>query len=119
MYGLCKVHKAITDVCPLFRPVHSAIVSKFPINSNLPFNNDSNDDKQSNTLKNARIKQPKKVCLSHININSTRNKLDSLFEFTYLLTIADFLAVSETKIDSSFPTGRFNLPGFKTPFRKD
>ena len=117
MYGLCKVHKAITDVCPLFRPAHSAIVSKFPINSNLPFNSDSNDDKQTNTLKNAQIKHPKKVCLSHININSIRNKLDSLFEFTYGLV--DFLAVSETKLDSSFPTGQFNLPGFRTPFRKD
>ena len=35
-------------------------VSKFPINSNLPFNNDLNDDKQTNTLKNARIKHPQK-----------------------------------------------------------
>ena len=83
----------------------------------MPFNNDSNDDKQTNTLKNARIKHPKKVCLSHININSIRNKLDSLFEFTYGLV--DFLAVSETKLDSSFPTGQINLPGFRTPFRKD
>ena len=83
----------------------------------MPFNNDSNDDKQTNTLKNARIKHPKKVCLSHININSIRNKLDSLFEFTYGLV--DFLAVSETKSDRSFPTGQFNFPGFRTPFRKD
>ena len=83
----------------------------------MPFDNDTNDDKQTNILKNARLKHPKKVCLSHININSIRNKLDSLFEFTYGL--ADFLAVSETKLDSSFPTGQFNLPGFRTPYRKD
>ena len=70
----------------------------------MPFNNDLNDDKQTSTLKNARIKHPKKVCLSHININSIRNKLDSLFEFTYGLV--DFLAVSETKLDGSFPTGQ-------------
>ena len=92
-------------------------VSKIPISSNLPFDNDTNDDKQTNILKNARLKHPKKVCLSHININSIRNKLDSLFEFTYGLV--DFLAVSETKLDSSFPTGQFNLPGFRTPYRKD
>ena len=83
----------------------------------MPFNNDSNDDKQTNTLKNPRIKHPKKVCLSHININSIRNKLDSLFEFSYGLV--DFLAVSESKLNSSFPTGQFNLSGFRTPFRKD
>ena len=35
-------------------------VSKIPINSNLPFNNDANDDKQTNTLKNTRIKHPQK-----------------------------------------------------------
>ena len=83
----------------------------------MPFNNDLNDDKQTNTLKNARIKHPKTVCLSHININSISNKLDSLFEFTYGLV--DFLAVSETKLESSFLTGQFNLPGFRTPFRID
>ena len=83
----------------------------------MPFDNDTNDDKQTNILKNARLKHPKKVCLSHININSIRSKLDSLFEFTYGLV--DFLAVSETKLDSSFPTGQFNLPGFRTPYRKD
>ena len=43
--------------------------------------------------------------------------MDSLFEFSYGLV--DFLAVSKTKLDSSFPTGQFNLPGFRTPYRKD
>ena len=35
-------------------------LSKIPINSNLPFNNDANDGKQTNTLKNARSKHPQK-----------------------------------------------------------
>ena len=83
----------------------------------MPFDNDANDDKQTNILKNVRLKHPKKVCLSNININSIRNKLDSLFEFTY--DIVDFFAVSETKLDSSFPTGQFKLQGFRTPYRKD
>ena len=55
--------------------------------------------------------------MSHIDINSIRNKLDSLFEFTY--SLVNFLAVSETKLDSSFPTGQFSLPGFRTTYRKD
>ena len=83
----------------------------------MPFDNDANDDKQTNIFKNARLKHPKKFCLSRININSIRNKLDNLFEFTYGLV--DFLVVSETKLDSSFPTGQFNLLGFRTPYRKD
>ena len=72
----------------------------------MPFNNNANDEKQTNTLKNIRIKDLQKVFLSHININSIRNKLDSLFEFTY--DLADFLAVNETKLDSSLPTEQFN-----------
>ena len=36
-------------------------LSKIPINYNLLFNNDANDDKQINTLKNAQIKHPQKV----------------------------------------------------------
>ena len=83
----------------------------------MPFDNDTNDGKQTIILKNVRLKHPKKVCLPHININSIRNKLDNLFEFTYGLVY--FLAVCETKLDSSFPTGQFNLPGFRTPYRKD
>ena len=37
-------------------------VGKTPITCNLPFNNDANDDKQTNTLNNARLKHAKKVC---------------------------------------------------------
>ena len=54
--------------------------------------------------------------MSHININSITNKLDNLFKFTYGLV--NFLAVSDTKLNSSFPAGQFNLPGFRTPYRK-
>ena len=43
--------------------------------------------------------------------------MDSLFEFTYGLV--DFLAVSETKLDSASQTEQFNLPGFRIPYRKD
>ena len=61
-------------------------------------------------LENLTNKPPQKS-LSHININSIRSKLDSLFEFTY--SLVDFLSVSETKLDSSFPTGQFNFLGFR------
>ena len=57
------------------------------------------------------------ICLSHINKNSIRNKLDSLLEFTYGLV--DFHAVCQTKLDSFFSTGQFNLPGFRIPYRND
>ena len=67
-------------------------------------------------LKTRKYSTPQKICLSHIFINSIRDKLDSLLEFTYGL--ANFLAVSETKLGSSFPTGKFKLPGFRTSIEK-
>ena len=57
------------------------------------------------------------VCQSYVNINSIRHKFDSFFEFT--CGLVDFLAVSETKLDSSFLKGQFNIPEFRTPYRKD
>ena len=62
-------------------------------------------------------KHLRKLCLSYININSVRNKLEALSKFA--CTRVDFLAISETKVDSSFPTAQFNLPRFRTPYRKD
>ena len=84
--------------------------------ANLPFDNDTNDGKQTIILKNVRLKHPKKVCLPHININSIRNKLDNLFEFTYGLVY--FLAVSETKLDSSFPKVSLTYQGSGHPIEK-
>ena len=43
--------------------------------------------------------------------------MNSSFEFTY--GFVDFLAVNETKLDGSFPTGQCKLSVFRRPFRKD
>ena len=53
----------------------------------------------------------------YINVSSVRNKLEALSEF--VCSQEDFLTISETKLDSSFPTTQFNLPEFRTPYRKD
>ena len=76
----------------------------------------ANIERTKNSLKDSRLQHPKKVCLSYININSVRNKLEALSEF--VSTEDDFLAISEIKLDSSFPTAQFNLPDFRTPYRK-
>ena len=41
----------------------------------------ANTEKTKNSLKDSRLKHLQKVCLSHININSVRNKLEALSEF--------------------------------------
>ena len=51
------------------------------------------------------------------NINSIRNKFEQL---TYVVNNKiDFLMVSETKLDDTFPTSQLLMQGYSTPFGKD
>ena len=54
---------------------------------------------------------------SHININSIINKFELLAEA--VIGNVDTLMVTETKIDESFPTSQFIVPGFTSPYRSD
>ena len=51
-----------------------------------------------------------------MNINSLRNKFDSLAD--QIKVNVDILVISETKLDESFPVGQFKIPGFAIPFRR-
>ena len=58
------------------------------------------------------------LTIGYLNINSVRHKLKDLHIF--LENNIDVLAISETKLDESFSTSRFILPGYKpTPLRLD
>ena len=52
-------------------------------------------------LKNTRLKNPNRLIIAQLNINSLRNKFDLLVQM--LLNNLDILLVSVTKINSSFP----------------
>ena len=62
--------------------------------------------------KNTRLKSPHKLIISQLNINSLRNKFDSLVQILH--NNLDILLISETKIDSSFPTAQFQIEGYTT-----
>ena len=51
------------------------------------------------------------IVLAHLNINSLRNKLVLVTD--QIKGNVDVLAISETKLDDSFPVGQFNplMPG--------
>ena len=70
-----------------------------------------------NVLKKIRIQNLNRVVIAHLNINSIRNKFTFLAEC--IKDNIDILVISETKIDDSFPTQQFMLPGFSSPFRFD
>ena len=68
-------------------------------------------------LRKLRIKNPNKIIIAHLNINSIRNK----FEMLSLLFhgVIDILMICETKIDGSFPTEQFIIEGYSTIHRLD
>ena len=58
-----------------------------------------------------------KIIVAHLNINSLRNKFDSLIG--QLTGNIDILMVSKIKLDESFPIGQFVIEGFGVPYRVD
>ena len=65
------------------------------------------------TIQKLKLKNPKKVTIGHLNINSIRNKFSELFNM--LEQNIDIMMISETKLDKSFPSRQFFLNGYKTP----
>ena len=79
--------------------------------------NPPNDDSDCfRELKSFRLKNPKNLIIGHLNINSLRNKFESLKSI--ISPIFDIFLVSETKIDESFPKTQFSINGYRM-FRKD
>ena len=63
-------------------------------------------------IENIRSKNPNRLIMTQLNINSLTNKFDSLVEILH--SNIDILLISETKIDSSFPTAQFKIEGYIT-----
>ena len=88
--------------------------AKETLESNLSNNDLTSPEDQ---LHNLRLKNPNRLIFAHLNINSLRNKFDLLTNI--VKDKIDILMISETKLDSSFPKGQFNLRGFSEPYRLD
>ena len=103
--------------------VFSDFTGTLPLNSvTSPHNptavNNIHDSSSSYTiLKNLRLKNNNRIIFGHININSIRNKFDMISDL--VKGSIDILLISETKIDDTFPTSQFSIPGFSSPYRLD
>ena len=75
------------------------------------------DTNPHNILKCLRSNNIDKIIISHLNINSIRNKFDHLVDL--IMGNIDILLISETKIDDSFPSNQFHIKGFSLPYRLD
>lgn len=54
--------------------------------------------------------------IAHSNINSIRNKVDSV---SAELSDFDIICIGETKLNDQYPTSELAIDGFKVPYRKD
>ena len=63
-----------------------------------------------------RLKNRKTIAISHLNINSARNKFTSFKEL--ISRNIDICLLSEIKIDETFTNTQFEIEGYKI-FRKD
>lgn len=68
-------------------------------------------------LNSIRVKNPNRIIIAHLNINSLRNKFEDLKSL--VKDKVDILCITETKLDKSFPEGQFTMAGYKAPIRLD
>ena len=70
-------------------------------------------------LKNLNIfENLKHPLISYFNINSLRNKITDLRE-TMSYLCPDYLVLSKTKLDDSFPLPQFSMPDYEIQARRD
>ena len=69
-------------------------------------------------LRENRLNYVNNPLIGYLNINSLRNKIVNLREMIFELLL-DYLVLSETKIDQSFPTAQFHIKGYEVRARRD
>ena len=74
-------------------------------------------EKDSDFLRILRVKNVNRLIIGNLNINSISNKFDQLKLFAR--GKVDILIVTETKLDSTFPTSQFVIDGYSEPYRFD
>ena len=68
------------------------------------------------SIRQIKLSNPHKIILCHLNINSLRNKVESIADV--IQGTSGIFLLSETKIDESFSDKQFRLHNYKL-FRKD
>ena len=88
-----------------------------PLSSLKRYNDISNINDIYSTLNDIRVKNIHRVIISHLNINSIRNKFVALSDI--VKNKIDIMLISETKLDTSFPNSLFHIDSFSPPYRTD
>ena len=115
-YTINNIHPSITSIIP-----ETLVFDNSDDNRPL-LDDESLVSKQDNLdwfekIKQLKQKNPTNLTCSYLNINSIRNKFDNLFDM--INQNIDIICLAETKLDNSFPTSRFLVPGYTSPYRLD
>ena len=71
----------------------------------------------SDIMREIRLRNPRKITVGHLNINSIPNKFDGIMNMVE--GNLDIFLISETKINNSFPDAQFFYEGYSQPHRRD
>ena len=74
-------------------------------------------EKDSGFFRILRVKNVNRLIIGNLNINSISNKFDQLKLFVQ--GKVDIMIITETKLDSTFPTSQFVIDGYSEPYRFD
>ena len=69
-------------------------------------------------LRKLSLKYPRNPLIGYLNINSLRNKIIDVRELIGRLQL-DYFVISETKLDSSFPSAQFHIVDYEIRSRRD
>ena len=69
-------------------------------------------------LRKLRLKYPRNPLIGYLNINSFRNKIIDVREMIGRLQL-DYFVISETKLDSSFPSAQLHIGDYEIRNRRD
>ena len=119
------VNVSLPSIISTFDQVHSDPLITTPPNIQCILEDESSENIISDVestnpytvLSGLRVKYLNRIIFAHININSIRNKFDMLTDL--IRGNIDILLISETKIDETFLSSQFSIPGFSTPYRMD
>jgi len=75
-------------------------------------------DKDLQSFRDLRVRFCKNPLIGYLNINSLRNKISDLSVLISFLQL-DYFVLSETKLDSSFPSSQFELNEYEVRGRRD
>ena len=82
------------------------------------FSQFNNENCEKDRLKQIKFKNPNKLLVGHLNVNSYRNKMDYLQHFVD--GNIDIFLLSETKLGFPFPNNaQFYIKGYSQPYRLD